>query len=106
MLEDDVFVGTIHDNPDSLLRLQISGNRVIDDPCPLVEKHRQVAFSNPGLAFTLSAANSSPLQQLHTIRASDDELSHVTDIEDGGGGPAVEVLLDDPLTVIDRQVVS
>jgi hypothetical protein len=106
MLEDNVLIGSIDHDSHSLRVLEVGGNCVVDDSSAFVQEHGQVALSDAVCALAGSVADCGALQQLEAVGAGDDELSHVADVEDGGAGPAVEVLLDDALGVVDWQIVT
>ena len=106
MLEDDVLIGPIDHYPHSFFAIQVSGDSVIDDACPLIEEHRQVALGHAWLALPAGVSHSGSLQQFDAVGASDDQLAHMADIEDGCTAAAMQVLLDDSLRIVDWEVVA
>ena len=50
--------------------------------------------------ITFSGADCSPLEKSDAVLTSDDQLSHVTDIENGGTFTAVKMLLGDPFAIV------
>lgn len=67
MLKDDIFVGAIDNNPDSLLAFKIGSDGVINDSSLFVEEHGKIALCDAWLALSDSASHCCPLQQFKTV---------------------------------------